>query len=146
MSVGPQNWRCILLRCLLSSNRRNNLLILYCFYSYTFCLPFSFSLLCALLLHSLSRSRCHFFLLHFVLCFFLMFSLVHGVLPCVLFSFFSFILSLSFCNFIHSIFTFSGFGKFRLFAFTDFALIIYKRYVFLSFVLEMLSECLYHRF
>jgi len=39
-----------------------------------------------------------------------------------------------FCGFTHSIFTFFGFDRFRSdwFPFTDFALPVYKRYVFLS--------------
>jgi len=83
----------------------------------------------------LSCSHYHFlshaFSLTFCLAFLLMFSLVCGVLPRVLFSFFALIV---FCGFIHSIFTFFGFNRFRLrqFSFTGFALTIYKRYVFLS--------------
>ena len=83
----------------------------------------------------LSRSHCHFlsraFSLALCLAFLLMFSLVCGVLPRVLFSSFALIV---FCGFIHSIFTFFGFGRFCLgrFSFTGFALTVYKRYAFLS--------------
>jgi len=58
------------------------------------------------------------------------------------------------CGFIHSIFAFTGFGRFHLgpFTFIGFVLIVYKSYVFLSLkcciicTLGLLSVLLYHKF
>ena len=106
-----------------------------CFYSYTFCLPPSFSLLCVLLLHgSLSLT--------------LSFSLSR-ILSCILSRFLAHVFIGTWCSpshvvlllFSHSILWFHSlhfyilwFGRFRLgrFPFTHFALTVYKRYVFLS--------------
>jgi len=102
-----------------------------------FCLPPSFSLLCTMLLHnSLSLTLpclSHAFSLALCLAFLLMFSLVGGVLPHMLFSPI-FLCSHCLLWFILSIFAFSSFGRFHLdrFVFFSFALTVYKRYVFLS--------------
>jgi len=103
-------------------------------FTFTLCLPLSFHSCARYFFTILSRSRCHFlahaFSLTFCFAFLLMFSLVRGVLPRVLFS----PSLIVFCGFIHSIFAFSSFNRFRLgwFSFTGFVLTIYKRYVFLS--------------
>jgi len=77
-------------------------------------------------------------------------SLVHHMLISP-----TFLRSHCLCGFIYFIFAFSGFGRFNLgpFAFISFALIVYKRYVFLSLkccsiscMLGLLSVCLYHKF
>jgi len=137
----PQNRSCILLRRLLSGNRRNNSLFLYSstlflllhfllfFLIFTFVCAASsqfspthiaiFSLTYSLLHYiSLSCSCSHWYVVFFLAC-------------CSLSFFFALIV---FCDFIHSIFAFSGCGRFRLgrFAFPGFALTVYKRYVFLS--------------
>ena len=103
-------------------------------FTLTLCLPLSFSLLCALLLHSslsltlpfsLSRILSHFVSLS---CSYFQWYVVFSLACCSPPSL------IVFCGFIHSIFAFFGFDRFRLgwFPFTGFVLTIYKRYVFLS--------------
>ena len=123
-------------------------LLSYTVFTFTLCLPLSFSLLCAQLLHnslSLMLSFSLSLVLAFCLTFLLMFSLVRGVLPRVLFSPISHCLvwfhSLQFCNFLVLVdFVWVDFCSLVLLSLSTRGMFSYLC------MFEMLFGCLYHRF